>query len=356
LFDAFPTLGQLSLFGPVPTDEEAWELKPSVLRHSRGLILYEALGNVGTSSVLRREIWDRGVRVTNVQSQGSFLFPDDSALSRHIKELGYLVAWADHYLVRNVGHCSEEFAKHPDYYRENYTSKHWLGVEGWQRRTETQRVQPRPFRSTFLPVGSALSPEKSSPRSECPEPQLWSMLDGWTAEVETLEFLYSLARLLKPKFIVETGTWHGHAACAMGHALRANGRGRLATLEIDAASCAVATSNVEAAQLSKLVEVVNCDSLQYAPPQRIDLLLLDSDLAAREPEFWHFAPSLSPGAFVVFHDTSEIHAIVREGVSRIVRAGALRTLSFATPRGLMLCQSVALDEASDNAVDRSPRS
>jgi len=164
-----------------------------------------------------------------------------------------------------------------------------------------------------------------------------------------VEFLYSLARLVKPKFVVETGTWHGHAACAMGHALRTNGRGRLATLEIDAASCAVARSNLEAAQLSELVQVVNCDSLQYAPPQRIDLLLLDSDLAAREPEFWHFAPSLSPGALVIFHDTSEVHQIVREGVSRIVRTGALRMISFATPRGLMLCQSVAHDEGSDNA-------
>src|SRR5690348_4006444 len=41
-FAAFPDLGQLSLFSDTPTDDEAWEAKPSRLRFSRGKILYEA--------------------------------------------------------------------------------------------------------------------------------------------------------------------------------------------------------------------------------------------------------------------------------------------------------------------------
>lgn len=222
-----------------------------------------------------------------------------------------MVAWADHYLVKNVGHSMEEFQARFEYYRENYASKTSLNIDGWQRRIELQRARPRPTRSTFLPVQSRISPEKSPPSLECPEPQLWSMFEGWTAEVETIEFLYGLVRLIKPRVVVETGTWHGHAACAMGEALRANGRGRLITLETDPESCEIAQANIRTAKLSTLVEVVNGSSLEFVPTQHIDLLLLDSDLAAREPEFWHFAPHLTPGAFVAFHDTSQAHKVVR---------------------------------------------
>src|SRR2546422_597635 len=41
-FEAFDDLGQLSLFGDTPTDDEAWEPKPSHLRFSKRKILYEA--------------------------------------------------------------------------------------------------------------------------------------------------------------------------------------------------------------------------------------------------------------------------------------------------------------------------
>src|SRR5581483_4071998 len=55
-FAAFPDLGQLSLFSDTPTDDEAWEPKPSRLRFARGKILYEAPNNIGTSSILRGTI------------------------------------------------------------------------------------------------------------------------------------------------------------------------------------------------------------------------------------------------------------------------------------------------------------
>ena len=48
-FTVFAGLGQLSSSEQVPTDDEAWVVKPAHLRFSKGKIVYEAEGNVGTS-------------------------------------------------------------------------------------------------------------------------------------------------------------------------------------------------------------------------------------------------------------------------------------------------------------------
>ena len=54
-FCFFPNLGQLSLFGATRLDNHPqWRTVPSRLRFAQRKILYEALGNVGTSSVLDR--------------------------------------------------------------------------------------------------------------------------------------------------------------------------------------------------------------------------------------------------------------------------------------------------------------
>jgi len=83
-FSAFAGLGQLSLHAAVPTDDEAWELKPAHLRFSEGKIAYEAHGNVGTASVIPAHVFRAGgVRVHNIPQNGAgvFKFPDDARLS-----------------------------------------------------------------------------------------------------------------------------------------------------------------------------------------------------------------------------------------------------------------------------------
>lgn len=338
LFDCFPSLGQLSLFGPVPSDEEAWEVKPSVLRHARGRIIYEALCNVGTASILRREVWMRGVRVRNYQSPGTFLFPDDAQLSTDIKDAGYAVAWADQYLVRNLGHAVSEFEGREEYYRDNYASKPWLGTSGWRKRMADQKSRVKPVRTSFLFPAEGISPEKTEPNRECAEPYLWSMLDGWTAEVEALEFLYALVRLIKPSFAIETGTWHGYAAAAIGRALRENGRGELETLEIDRESYEVAQQRVQRHHLEPHVRVLNTRSLEHRVERPIDFLLLDSDLSVRGEEFRKFEPHLSPEAIVVFHDTSGAHHVVRRDIEELTRAGLIRGFFLPIPRGIAVFQ------------------
>ena len=78
-FESFPLLGQLSVFGPVPTDEEAWDIKPCSMRFHREQIIYVTEYNVGTSSVLRREVWDKGVRVNNYPTKEGHSFSRTTA-------------------------------------------------------------------------------------------------------------------------------------------------------------------------------------------------------------------------------------------------------------------------------------
>jgi hypothetical protein len=100
-FAAFTGLGQLSLHGAVPTDDEAWEVKPAHLRFSKGKIVYEAEANVGTSSVIPAQVFRAGVRLYNIPQDGAgtFKFPDDGRLSTDIKKLGLWCAWSDRYYV-----------------------------------------------------------------------------------------------------------------------------------------------------------------------------------------------------------------------------------------------------------------
>lgn len=360
-FAAFPSLGQLSLFGPVPTDDEIWEMTPSVLRHAAGRIVYETTVNVGTTSVLRRELWDQGLRVSTIEtgSSGSVKLPDDAALSRSVRQLGYMSAFAERYLVRNMGHEGAEFERRPTYYAENYRHKPWVGEDGWRDRIRKHEKRARPQRTSFLFSDETFSAEKSSPSPSCPEPYLWSMIDGWTAEVETLEFLYGLVRLVKPLRALETGTWHGRAARAIGRALMVNGRGRLVTLEVDCESHAIAAEHVAQSGLSDVVEVLNVSSLEYVPPEPVDFLLLDSDLSIRGAEFEWFRPYLLDGALVLFHDTSPSHGVVLDAVRDLVARGLLTAIHLQTPRGLSVCHYAAgparaLRDSEDQRTEAIP--
>ena len=65
-FKCFSDLGQLSFLSPVATDEEVWDVQPCHLRFSRGKILYQAHGNLTTSSVIPSTlIRDHNIRIRN---------------------------------------------------------------------------------------------------------------------------------------------------------------------------------------------------------------------------------------------------------------------------------------------------
>ncbi len=187
--------------------------------------------------------------------------------------------------------------------------------------------------------GEFIQAEYVAPTVECPFPERWRMMDPQSAEVEVLEFLRSLVIAVKPELIVETGTFIGHSSIKMAEGLKANGFGRIVTLELDPLVFAKARENVAASGLSEWVECRNESSLEALVEGTIDLLYIDSDPGPiREQEIRRFLPQVRARGLVLAHDASSSFQSVREAALRLEREGLLSVVLLSTPRGLMVAQ------------------
>jgi hypothetical protein len=163
------------------------------------------------------------------------------------------------------------------------------------------------------------------PTELCPHPGRWHAHDGIATEVEVLELLAAMVRALQPDLVVETGTHHGWGAHAIGSALRANGHGRLTTLEVDPVAHAIA--RVRCAGLP--VDCVLGDSLAYTPDRPVDLAWFDSETLIRADELTRFRPWMHARTVVGFHDTAPHH-----GWRWRLDGLGLVLLDLPTPRGV----------------------
>src|SRR6202035_5232900 len=82
-------------------------------------------------------------------------------------------------------------------------------------------------------AAGALLPEYHRATPECPEPERWSMIDSMTAEVEVLEFIATLVTTIKPRLVVETGSFLGVSTEWIARGLQRNGFGKIISCEFD---------------------------------------------------------------------------------------------------------------------------
>ena len=177
-------------------------------------------------------------------------------------------------------------------------------------------------------------PECSGPTNNCTNPHLYSMNDRISSETEVHNFLNAITRLVKPKYILETGTHKGSSTIAFVEGLRQNGFGSMTTLEIDE----------DLAKRAKMllaeypIEVLNQSSLIFKPNEKIDILFLDSKRDIRRQEFLHYRPHLNNRALVIWHDSSyrEQNHSVYDTVEELYKGGEIDRILFSTPRGLTL--------------------
>lgn len=186
--------------------------------------------------------------------------------------------------------------------------------------------------------GESVQAEYTPPTPECPSPQLWHMADSQSTEIEVLEFLEALVATVKPQLIVETGTFIGYGAIALAQGLKANGFGRLITIEFDPAIYAKAKERIQAAGLADWVETRNESSTETKIEGTIDLLFSDSSLAVREEEIRRLLPQVSPHGLIAIHDASSHFKVVREAALRMEKEGLISVVMLPTPRGLVLAQ------------------
>ncbi len=129
----------------------------------------------------------------------------------------------------------------------------------------------------------------------------YSVFDGELAHMsvtlEDAEFLYALVRLAKPETVLELGTGYGVSARFIAEALKANGRGKLTTVEPDAELRIAARKMLKTAPAAVVVAWADLHDLDW------DIVFIDSGYRTREDDI---AAWLSNGyhGLVVVHDAN----------------------------------------------------
>jgi hypothetical protein len=168
------------------------------------------------------------------------------------------------------------------------------------------------------------------PRPDCPHPEWWTSTDGDSTECEVTALVAAFVIALQPGLVIETGTAFGQTAEAIGHAVAANGHGRLVTLETDSERVAFSRNRCEGLP----VTVLQMSSLDYTPDGPVDFVWFDSLTDLRHAEYLRYLPYLSFRAVAGWHDTGPQH-VVRSYLDRLVTAGDLPPpLYLPTPRGV----------------------
>jgi len=189
-----------------------------------------------------------------------------------------------------------------------------------------------------------LLPEYHRATPECPHPEQWSMIDSMTAEVEVLEFIATLVTTIKPRLVVETGSFLGVSTEWIARGLERNGpladgnAGRIVSCEFDTVVFARAKERVDASPLKPLIELRNESSLEMTVDGTIDLFFSDSDLDIREAEVKRFLPQINPNGIILMHDASSHQRVVREAALRMEDGGLISVVLLPTPRGLVIAQ------------------
>jgi len=190
----------------------------------------------------------------------------------------------------------------------------------------------------------ALQPEYHRATPECPQPQRWSMIDSMTAEVEVLEFIATLVTTLKPRLVIETGSFLGVSTEWIARGLERNGpladgtMAKIISCEFDPIVYAKAKTRLEASPLSPWIDLRNQSSLEMKVDGTIDLLFSDSDLTIREAEVKRFLPQINPNGIILMHDASSHLKTVREAALKMESEGLISVVLLPTPRGLVIAQ------------------
>jgi predicted O-methyltransferase YrrM len=180
--------------------------------------------------------------------------------------------------------------------------------------------------------------EYTPPTWECPNPERWHMADSVSTELEVIEFLKALVVAMKPQLIVETGTFLGYSTIKMAEGLKANGFGRIITIEYDPEIFAKAKERIEASGLGRWIENRLESSVETRIEGKIDILFSDSKLAIREEEIRRLLPQVDPRGLILIHDASSQYKSVREFALRMEQEGLISTVLLSTPRGLVIAQ------------------
>lgn len=187
-------------------------------------------------------------------------------------------------------------------------------------------------------AAGTLQQETHRATPECPEPHHWSMIDSMTAELEVLEFLATLVTTIKPRLVIETGSFLGVSTEWIARGMERNGFGKIISCEFDPVVFARAKDRLAGSPLNRFIELRNQSSLEMTIDGTIDLFFSDSDMPIRELEVKRFLPQINPNGIILMHDASSHHKVVRDAARSMETEGLLSVVFLPTPRGLAIAQ------------------
>lgn len=186
---------------------------------------------------------------------------------------------------------------------------------------------------TNKPLAPGSEARYTAPMPHCPHPEYWTSTDAHSTEIEISELVGAFVRALQPEYVVETGTCWGQTTETIGKALKANGHGRLVSLEVDQEKIDYSVKRCDGLP----VTVALCSSLDFTPTEPIGFAWFDSLLELRIPEFVRYREHLIPGSIVGFHDTGPQFGAFGPMISTLP---GLQPISLPTPRGVTFAQIV----------------
>lgn len=141
--------------------------------------------------------------------------------------------------------------------------------------------------------------------------ELFLSHDGGSTEIEYLALLAGFIRATKPMAVLETGSWNGHGTIALAEAVKANGFGRVITIEQDAGKLEASAKAVSDAGLTEWVQVEpgnTIEVLRHLRHHRFGVALFDTELEIRVTEFRLCVELglMRSGDIAAFHDTSRL--------------------------------------------------
>ena len=128
----------------------------------------------------------------------------------------------------------------------------------------------------------------------------WTEYDEVAAEAEMGEFLYGFIRMLKPKLVVETGTYKGHTTMRLAEAITANQYGKLHSCDIQPGKFVTCQDPRQLLDVSFHL----CSSLDLLELRDADFVFSDSDQNLRAAEY----ALVKPGCVFVVHDTHRTYS------------------------------------------------
>ena len=178
----------------------------------------------------------------------------------------------------------------------------------------------------------------------------YSAFNDAGVECEVGEFLYAFMRLIKPSFVLETGTHQGVSSSYMAYGLKNNGFGKLHTHEFNHENYSISNQRFNRLGLADYITSFLGDVGKLQLDVEYDFIFLDTEPQTRFAELVKFYPNLKEGGYFFIHDLhrhmsqvpNEEHGfgspygLIPKEMNDLVLNKKLVPFHYETPRGLTM--------------------